>query len=503
MKKIFMLLTAAVFAFAACEEKVSDVCADCGQNPCVCDEPSSALELHLDVNVQLQHEVNTNYSGTTATIDGEKVLEFFGFENTQQYYEAMGYLSGGGQVENTLMYGVCVKDGEEWIYTFNPSTSANIGHWFTREGVMTTWGSEEAPQYFFTESQQWMWNGDWRVEDPAADDDTWSYDLAWNYTVGMEPGYYDLTIGDKLSAVEFIFEESTGKTLYIHWNIEIVDYIPRPINALETVRTEVSVEYNNAFIPTALSYDYNAIATKLGVSDLFKECDMYPVYADGSYAKAADVRGWYDAEGNPNGYGDTAVMCLEQAGDPVSYLNIFCMPYNENLDTPQTAADKCGTFVCKMAFVAANDNAVILEVTATISEPKPWAGEIVETYTVTESYAYNANGTEWGAGYEASLDYAAIAEKLGVESLLDATSYPILEEGYGTAANDFYFANANGVESLNLYVVEGKTFVYTVPVPEGVAVADACGEVEGSFVWASGDKGVKVVVKATITEPAE
>ena len=121
-----MFVAAAVFAFAACEKTPDggQLCADCGQNPCVCTSGSST-ELHLDVNVQLQHEVNTNYGGTTATIDGAKVLAFFEFENVQEYFEAMGYLSGGGQVENTLMYGTCVKDGEDWVYTFNPSTSAS------------------------------------------------------------------------------------------------------------------------------------------------------------------------------------------------------------------------------------------------------------------------------------------------------------------------------------------------------------------------------------------
>lgn len=325
-----MFVAAAVFAFAACEKTPDNggqLCADCGQNPCVCTTGSST-ELHLDVNVQLQHEVNTNYGGTTATIDGAKVLAFFEFENVQEYFEAMGYLSGGGQVENTLMYGVCVKDGEDWVYTFNPSTSANIGHWFTREGVMTNWGSEEAPQYFFTESQQWMWVGDWRVDDPAAEDDTWSYDLSWNYTVGMEPGYYDLNIGDKLSAVEFIFEESTGKTLYIHWNIEIVDYVDPELGKYPTSATAgtFDIDVPLTFSLAAQGYEYEGatfeeefevVKEKLGkttyeFSKAISAGDVTLTYTlpDGTTGNGSNV--WVNADNAITAWGaEDAAVCLE------------------------------------------------------------------------------------------------------------------------------------------------------------------------------------------------
>lgn len=312
MKKFIMFVAAAVFAFAACEDPDNggQLCPDCGQNPCVCTSGSST-ELHLDVTVQLQHEVNTNYTGTTATIDGAKVLEFFELENVQAYYEAMGYLSGGGQVENTLMYGTCVKDGEDWLYTFNPLTSSNIGHWFTREGVMTTWGSTEAPQYFFTESQQWMWVGDWRVDDPAAEDDTWSYDLSWNYTVGMEAGYYDLNVGDKLSAVEFIFEESTGKTLYIHWNIEIVDYIDpelgqydgTPANKEATIDLKVGTPVDITPIQEAFQltkFEFSKIvADQIEVTNFID--DVQVEWSAGGFGGV-----WFDAEGKQTWWGTGA-----------------------------------------------------------------------------------------------------------------------------------------------------------------------------------------------------
>ena len=324
-----MILAAAAFAFVACEKPGTgnDLCADCGQNPCVC-TTESATELHIDVNVQLQHEVNTNYGGTTATIDSEKILAFFEFEDTKAYYEAMGYLSGGGQVENTLSYGVCVKDGDEWVYTFNPSTASNIGHWFTREGEMTTWGSEEAPQYFFTESQQWMWVGDWREEDPVAADENWSYELAWDYTVGMEPGYYDLNVGDKLSAVEFIFEESTGKTCYIHWNIEIVDYIDPELGSYPTSATagtfDIDVPLTFSLAAQAHEYEgvsfteqFETVKQKLGMttyemSKAISAGDVALTYTlpDGTTGEGSNV--WLNADNGLTGWGaEDAAVCLE------------------------------------------------------------------------------------------------------------------------------------------------------------------------------------------------
>ena len=495
-----MILAAAAFAFVACEKPGTgdDHCADCGQNPCVC-TTESATELHIDVNVQLQHEVNTNYGGTTATIDSEKILAFFEFEDTKAYYEAMGYLSGGGQVENTLSYGVCVKDGDEWVYTFNPSTASNIGHWFTREGEMTTWGSEEAPQYFFTESQQWMWVGDWREDDPVAADENWSYELAWDYTVGMEPGYYDLNVGDKLSAVEFIFEESTGKTCYIHWNIEIVDFIPRNFNILETQTSEMTVEYNNAYIPIPVTgFDYASVASKLGVADPFKECEIYPLAADGTFAKIPSIDNWFGADGNISGWGDNAIFDFKyDSGVAADNFTLFCMPFNPNMvdeegnATPQTAADKCGTFTASVAFVNASDAAVVLKLTLTIQEPQAWNGEIVKTYDLSYEFAHN---NEW-FGAEIVLDETEVETLLGVKpteaKMLGADKL---------AATDLYFSNEEEVEILNIYFYEGAYIAAPIAVEEGQAAR--LGTATGTFYLVNEDKGVQVNVTATITAPA-
>ena len=300
-------MAAAVFAFAACE-KTPDTGTPGGDEPV-----EDALELHLDVNVQLQHEVNTNYGGTTATLDGEKILEFFELENDDAFYTAMGSIENGGQINNTLMFGICVEEDGEWIYTFNPSTSNNFGHWMTKEGVMTTWGSADAPQYFFTESQYW-----WGYESIKAADDACIAEYGesigatiWDFSVGIEPGYYDLNIGDKLSAVEFIFEEETGKTLYIHWNIEIVDYIDPELGKYDaapsdkeadielTVGTPAAIEVmQDAFQLTKFELNKAVVAGQIVTVNYINGTEVAP--SAGGFGGV-----WFDADGNRTLWGST------------------------------------------------------------------------------------------------------------------------------------------------------------------------------------------------------
>ena len=78
MKKILLFAAAAMIAFAACDEKPAptpgptpgdETCDVCGKNPCECPQVNDYV-LTLEVPVQLQHEVNTNYGGTVVSVDG-------------------------------------------------------------------------------------------------------------------------------------------------------------------------------------------------------------------------------------------------------------------------------------------------------------------------------------------------------------------------------------------------------------------------------------------------
>ena len=65
---------------------------------------------------------------------------------------------------------------------------------------------------------------DWGLEDPTTVEG-FSYDSMWQFAFGIEPGAYDLNVGDKLSFMEFYYDNESEKTCYIKWNLEIVDFI--------------------------------------------------------------------------------------------------------------------------------------------------------------------------------------------------------------------------------------------------------------------------------------
>lgn len=522
MKKILMMLAAATFAFAACEKPNTDdptpepgeKCEVCGEDPCVC---GSDTELHLTLDVQLQHEVNTvDYSGVTVTLDSEKVLNFFEMSSADEFYQGMGYLDGNAQYDNTLLFGLCYMDGGEYVYEFVPQTSSNFGHWLTPDGMYTNWGENSL---FFTESQCWWWGeGSLDAAVAAAEADGESFDPAslWKFTLGVHPGFYTdlgVKVGDEFKATEFIFQQSSQKTLYLDWNVKIVDAILRDIKAVETKEVAMEVEYDATYKAFAVEADYAAIASKLGVSDLFGECDIYPVNADGSYAKAATVSAWFGADGNVSGWGDNAVMCLELNSEGTGF-SMFCMPYGAE----QTAADKCGTFTSKMAIVAPNDNAVILSVTATINEPEAIDYEVVGTYDVKFARTYNA---EYAPYFIAEIDYAAISTALGVENVVtDATMYPVNAEGVmaGIPSSDnWYGADGNisgwgenaifsvkyepyGEDETGSWGSDTQLASYCMPFGEGQAAADKCGEYKASFAWVVEAKVAIVNLTATISE---
>ncbi len=227
MKKILLFAAAAMLAFAACEEKdptptpnpgpETEVCPDCGKNPCECTTPENDYELFLSYDVKLQHGVNTNYEGTVVTVDGSKVCNFFGMTE-DEFYLAMGSLDSGAQVNNTLLFGLCYQDAGEWVYDFTPSTTNNYGHWMTKDGLVTSWGADS---FMFTENRGW-----WGYESlEAAIADGMAEGAIWQFTYGIHPDFYDGQVGDTYTATDFIFDQNTQKTCYITYNVQIVDFI--------------------------------------------------------------------------------------------------------------------------------------------------------------------------------------------------------------------------------------------------------------------------------------
>lgn len=493
MKKYLVMLAAAIMAFAACEKKEGPQGEDPGKDPV-----TNASELYLTYDLDFQLGVHTGYAGVTATIEGDKILEFFDMTE-EEFFIAMGKFDFDGKafVDNTLDFGSCYQEYGEWVYEWKAPTSSNVGFWMTDKGVVCEW----ADGTFFTESQCWYFRTDVEM------DEEFSYDLMWDFTVGFHEGNYtpNAKVGDKFSFTHFIFEEETGKTVYLTFNLNVIDYVPRTYTVLDTQTSEMTVEYNNAYLPIAVTgFDYASAASKLGVTDPFKECDIYPLAADGTFSKVPSVDNWFGADGNVSGWGDNAIFDFKyDTGVAEDNFTLFCMPFNPNkvetdeegneVPAPQTAADKCGTFTASVAFVNGSDQAVVLKLVLTIEEPKAWDGEIVKTYDLSYEFAHN---NEWyGATIELNAD--EITTAIGVSpteaKMLGADKF---------AATDLYYANEAGVDLLNVYFYDGEFVAAPIALAEGEDVAARCGTATGTFYLVNGDKGVQVNVTATITVPA-
>lgn len=323
-------MAAAVFAFAACDEKPAPVpgggddavCEDCGQNPCTCEPVGSETELFLAYDVKLQHEITTTYGGAVVSVEGQKVYDFFGMTE-EEFYLAMGSLEEGAQVNSTLLFGLCYKEDGEWVYEFTPSTTNNFGHYMTRDGKMTTWASEAADAFMYTESTCW-----WGYESLEAAIADGMEGNVLDFSFGIRPDYYDGQVGNKYSATEFIFDSATQKTCYLTWNLEIVDYIdPEAGNYPATATAGTfDIDIPLTFSLAGQEYDYEGaffeeefetVKEKFGKTtyELSKaiaaeEITLTYTLPDGTTGAGTNV--WLNADNGLTAWGaEDAAVCIE------------------------------------------------------------------------------------------------------------------------------------------------------------------------------------------------
>lgn len=374
MKRLFWMFAIAAVAFAGCSKDTktkkpgSDVV-----------ETEGLKEMTLTVNVNIPVAATLNDVPCIAEIPGDKILSFYDM-TADEFYKAMGTLVGDtdafthgqtSQEDNTIMFGIAqANDTDDLLWV--PASSNNFGHWVNDKAEMTAWAEQEALGNFYlaTENQcEFGLDSDYDKELA----NMWKFRIFLSGTEDLFP------IGETFKMTEVFYqvlddEFETEVLCYIVWNFKFTSVEKRDIETIDTVKYETTIEYNDEYAPTVVEYDYASIASKLGVAKAF-DCDIYWVDPEGNFSEYPSVDNWFDAEGYCSGWGDDAVVDLKYDTEvDENAFSIFCMPYNSE---SQTAADKCGTFTVRNAFVNEDYQAVVFEATITVVAPAA-GGDVTE-----------------------------------------------------------------------------------------------------------------------------
>lgn len=507
MKKVLLMLAAAMFAFAACQEDPAPLPPSPEPEP----EPTPGETAELVVTVPV--EIMLEGTGeAVASMPGDEILEYFGM-TASEFYTAMGSYEGSSadgtsaQINNTIQFGLAEGNDKDNL-VFNPSTCNNFGHWVNEDAGITYWNGQTEKGNFYACAESGI---EWGLETP----DEKTLAAMWDFTVisWAENGNFTVpAAGDKFSFTEVFYqvdENDEEKLAYVTWEITFTEFEAREIKTVETYTSEMTVEYNPDFTPhTVTGFDYSAAATKLGVSDIFTECDMYAVAADGTWGSLPSTDNWFGAEGTVVGYGAEAIFDFKYESG--TDLLIYHMPFTES------AAEKCGTFTGAVGFVNSNDEGVVLKLTITVTEPEAVEINVVETVEQELNITYNNTFTP----YEVKeIDYAALATKLEVTNIFtDCKMYPVDPEGNfaAMASTDNWFGaegtvvgyGANAIYDIKYEAPAADATdpfyglkIFCMPYDENAdpaqTAADKCGTYTGSVGFVAED-GDAVVLKLTL-----
>ena len=397
MKKYFLMLLAATFTIAACEEKIEIPVDDTtqqggddpGTNPGT--DPNGQAgyyEKTFKVEVVLKDGVSNTYEGTVASMPGEEILDFLGLTEAE-FYTGMGTITGSAypdpqtsQENNTIMFGVATAnntDNLNWV----PQSSNNFGHWFTQDGSVCAWGDDAV---FFTESIV-----EWGLEAPDAE----TLAAMWDFTVGAFPGR--TKAGDTLKATEVFFitdDDDVEYYAYVEWNIKIEEAEQVQLNVVGSETLEYTSPFYDDYTHTPLDFDAEAIQSAIGIS--FEEADVYGVNADGSFSLAPKKNFWFDVAGDISEYGDGAGICINDDAGTNDWA--WCMYPDESLAGQ--------TLKGAIAFVnPATLNAYVVYVEVVVSD--------INYLEINLLVSYETGEEEYELSEE---NIAAIAAALGEES---------------------------------------------------------------------------------------
>ena len=211
-------------------------------------------ELQITQEVVFQDGLNTDYSGVPVRFDVKSVTEFFGITESELYF-AMGTCDGGNQVGNTIEFGVCYQENEDWVYSDEAYTTNIFGYYVNKEGRPVLWGSDDS--FLFAESSYWWWGED---SYEAAKEESYGFEML-DFNVGFRPEHYDGKPGDEYSFTYYLRDPASMKTCRLRFLVKITEYVDVEKGMYPDTPTAgtFDVDVPLSFSLSALNYDYDGV----------------------------------------------------------------------------------------------------------------------------------------------------------------------------------------------------------------------------------------------------
>lgn len=525
MKKYYFMLAAALCVAASCSKNNNQPGEPGG-------EEAGYVEKTWTLTLNDVDPFTEDYVQGELVFPGAEICAFFGLTQ-EEFYHAMGTLTGNSdematsQEGNTIMFGVADKNNTEtlkWI----PRTSNGIGHWYTADGSITTWGNETNLAVFYAENHLYV--DGWGAETPDAE----TLEEMWKFDFGYRPGRPEAGKSYKATVVYFYTDDDdVERYAYVEMIMNTKAGERDTWSAASTV--EVGGEADELYPDLADMAAYFGLADADALYDALAAGTVYPVgiNADGTQYLGEDGKPYYSQTNeDAEGYSARGVFFSKEgncttwnSGSDHFYSTIYW--YEDDgktieIDiTPFAASEEdLGTYAFTWGFTN-GEKVAYLTINITLETAVPFAVYSIDGTTVTIKMTPNSNYK----GLRIDFDNTSMATALGVEDLAaaindgpvvvvglnadgsiamnpdDASAYWNTGEGpYG-----HWFNTSNNVCG---WSTEGCALCFNVKADDGVYV-NACQFPETCTVgntftvkqrFINGDASVDVIYNVSIVE---
>lgn len=239
----------------------------------------------FDVNVTLP--INDNYTSVSANLNGNEVAKLLG-------------LNSIAEIQNNVTYFAVEPNGN---YNYN-STAHDPGHWFRKDGSVTTWGSNSSLFSQFDLAEMTTSIGNYPNQVTVGE--TYNFKQGLSYKNKAVIFNFNVTVAKSESeGGSDIIESSSSEAPEI--NVEIPD----------TTRFTVSatMPIDESYAAMNITLNINDLKKALGIeSDDFSDVKFFAINADGTKQEkstANDPGHWFDKNGNVVSWGENAYVFSE------------------------------------------------------------------------------------------------------------------------------------------------------------------------------------------------